>query len=160
MDDETKLKIFEPFFTTKDKFKGTGLGLSTVYGIVKQNNGYVDVCSKPSQWTTFKIYWPITIERSSSDVDGKNDKQNLSGSETILLVEDDADVRSFTSEALKSLGYDVHKAANGMRALEILNSNEHKFDLILTDLIMPELNGKEFIKKAEKIIPNIKVIYV
>lgn len=158
IDKETKVKIFEPFFTTKEKYKGTGLGLSMVYGIVRQNKGSIYVYSEPGEGTMFKIYWPVT-EEEKKDKAIFEEKVKLSGSEKILIVEDNAEVSQFATEALSSLGYDITKSANGREALEIVKSDKEKFDLIITDLIMPELNGKEFIEEVEKIFPDVKVIY-
>ncbi len=160
MDEETKSKIFEPFFTTKDKFKGTGLGLSTVYGIIKQNNSSIYVDSKPGEGTTFNIYWSVSDQKDALKAKAILKSQNFSGDESVLLVEDDAEVCRFAHEALTSFGYNVCEASNGRKAFEIIKKDKDKFDLIVTDLIMPELNGEEFIKKVEKIISNVKVIYV
>ena len=162
INDEIKKKIFEPFFTTKDKFKGTGLGLSTVYGIVKQNSGYISVYSEPDQGTVFKIYWPITSQ-DEEKVNGSGDKDAsnvLSGNESVLIVEDDFAVRQFAYDALATLGYNVSKAANGQLALNLIKAEKCSFDLIVSDIIMPELNGKEFINKAKKILSEVKVIFV
>jgi len=159
MDEETKEKVFEPFFTTKEKYKGTGLGLSMVYGIVKQNNGSVYVYSEPGQGTMFKIYWPVSQEVSKAR-EPVIANELLYGSETILVVEDEEEVCRFASASLTSLGYNVYSAENGRVALELLKEKELNLDLIVTDLIMPELNGKEFVEKAKHILPEVKVIYV
>ena len=159
MDEKTKEKIFEPFFTTKEKYKGTGLGLSMVYGIVKQNNASIYVYSEPDVGTTFKIYWPLTAEQEEKD--GKIlSEQIVNGNETILVVEDEKEVCRFASDSLKSLGYKVYEAENGRAALELMKKETLKPDLIITDLIMPELNGKDFINKVKKFYPQVKVIYV
>lgn len=151
-------KIFDPFFTTKEVNKGTGLGLATVYGIVKQNYGYIDVQTFEGNGTTFNIYWPcfegeIPIENNSSTGEVKG------GNENILLVEDDSNVREISSEKLKSVGYKVNEAANGLQALKIIKSNNQKFDLLVTDLIMPFMNGKELANKIIDIHPDIKVLF-
>ncbi len=159
MDEETKSKIFEPFFTTKGKEKGTGLGLSMVYGIVKQNNGFIYVYSEPGEGTMFKIYWPVTEEKGTLKK-AKVEDTILRGNETILIVEDEEDVRRFASEALTYFGYNVIMAANGRIALELIKKESLKFDLIITDIVMPELNGKDFIKKVRKFYPDVKVLYV
>ena len=159
MDKETKQRIFEPFFTTKEKGKGTGLGLSTVYGIVKQNKGSVYVYSEPGSGTTFKIYWPATEEKNTTKKIEAADTE-LRGSENILIVEDEKEVCRFAADSLMSLGYNVYKANNGRLALALIETEHPKLDMIITDLIMPQLNGKEFIKKAGKIYPDVKVIYV
>ncbi len=159
MDEEVMGKIFEPFFTTKGKYKGTGLGLSMVYGIVKQNHSSIYVYSEPGEGTMFKIYWPAT-EGKIVVSDKSFKEKSLYGRENILVVEDEEDVCRFASDSLMALGYNVHKASNGSIALELIKHKGLKVDLIITDLIMPELNGKEFIKKVREIYPDIKVIYV
>ncbi len=159
MDKEIQQKIFEPFFTTKENFKGTGLGLSTVYGIVKQNKGSIYVYSEPDKGTSLKIYWPVTEEiKTQRDVIPKT--RDLSGNESILLVEDDPAVCTFAWNALTAQGYKVKKTVNGMVAFKKIRSKDCKFDLIITDLIMPELTGRELIEKVKKICPEVKVIYV
>lgn len=156
---ETLSKIFEPFYTTKKEGKGTGLGLSTVYGIVKQNNGSVYVYSEPQQGTTFNIYWPcITIEEQNTDEEN-NDEEILGGNETILVVEDDKSVIEFVRSFLTSLGYNVLTESNGKKALEFSKENPGLFQLLLTDVIMPEMNGKELAEELNKFIPNLKVLY-
>ena len=159
MDENTKQRIFDPFFTTKEVFKGTGLGLSTVYGIVKQNKGSIYVYSEPSAGTIFKTYWPVTLEDEIIKSYETKETQNLSGNESILFVEDDFDVCKFATEALMSLGYSVYKASNGQTALNLIKRKKITFDIIITDLIMPELGGKEFVEKIKKIVPDVKVIY-
>ncbi len=158
-------RIFEPFFTTKSKYKGTGLGLATIYGIVKQNQGSIRVYSEPGQGALFKIYWPIADRQpSDSDPPSSEVSQDLSGDEHILLVEDDIEVLNFAANALMSLGYEIHKAENGATALAWFQSrklsNKSLPHLVVTDLIMPELGGKEFIRKARAMDPNLRVLYV
>ncbi len=160
MDEETKQKIFEPFFTTKDKDKGTGLGLSTVYGIIKQINGFVEVETELNKGTTFKIFLPALIPKNKLLEKNINSDMILTGNETILIVEDKEDVLQFTTNALISLGYKVFSAHNGKEALKILTSNNNLIDLIITDIVMPELNGKELAEQVKKLYPNIKIIFV
>jgi CheY-like chemotaxis protein len=165
MDREHQKQIFEPFFTTKDKDKGTGLGLSMIYGIVKQNQGNIQVYSEPDQGSLFKIYWPAASHTTAPAENTVPRAANLSGTERILLVEDDREVCTFAANALMSLGYEIHKAFNGREALERIETEIGKqgnrsFDLVITDLIMPELNGKAFIKKAKMRMPEMKVIFV
>jgi len=144
MDREVQEKVFEPFFTTKERARGTGLGLSTVYCIVKQNQGHINIYSEPKIGTTIKIYWPATEEKQEKTVVEKSSKKSLKGSETLLLVEDDAAVRDFALKALESYGYRIMIATDGKDALNILNKNcSPKFTLLVTDLIMPEMNGQE-----------------
>lgn len=159
MDAETKKKIFEPFFTTKEKGKGTGLGLSTVYGIVKQNKGTIDVYSEPGHGTTFKIYWPSTVEKKTLETFKKTSEDTFSGNETILFVEDEDAVRNFASCSLRRWGYAVFEASNGRHALELIKENDLHVDLLITDLIMPEMDGMELGEKIGEIFPTIDILY-
>jgi PAS domain S-box-containing protein len=159
MNEETRQKIFEPFFTTKEKLKGTGLGLSTVYGIVKQNNGYIYVYSEQGKGTVLKIFWPSTGEKEVTAPTEIVEEDKPTGNETILLVEDDAEVCEFASTVLRDLGYKVYKAPNGKKALSLFRNKEVNFDLLLTDLIMPEMNGKELAAELKKMYPEILVIF-
>ena len=158
MEKETVQRIFEPFFTTKGKYKGTGLGLSVVYGIVQQNGGFITVYSEPDIGTTIKVYWPVIKEAKKDEF--LTIAENLRyGNETILVVEDEKDVRELAVDSLKSLGYKVFEAENGLKAIELLKKINKRIDAVITDVIMPELNGIEFVKKAKKIFPELKVIY-
>ena len=159
MNEETKSKIFEPFFTTKEMGQGTGLGLATVYGIVKQNKGDIYVYSEPEKGTTIKIYWHLTEEKKITDINEKTGKDTFTGYETILVVEDDMGVRNFTSEALKKFGYTVYEAPNGKKALELIKEKKIQMNLLLTDLVMPEMNGKELASKVKKMFPATEVLY-
>ncbi len=159
MSDEVKRRIFEPFFTTKQMGRGTGLGLATVYGIVKQNNGCIYVYSEPGIGTTFKIYWP-TIEEEILYKKDDRKEENLKGNETILLVEDDDLVRDFAYNALINLGYRVFEASNGKEALELIQKKNLRVDLLITDLIMPELNGKELAEKIKERFPSLPIIFI
>ena len=158
---ELLTRIFEPFFTTKTKHEGTGLGLSMIYGIVKQNKGGVQVYSEEGRGTLFKIYWPV-CRAPGKTISSRPDPvvENLSGHESVLVVEDDPDVCHFAANCLLSLGYMVHKAFDGEQALAFLHENQGPVDLIITDLIMPNLGGKALAKKALAHLPAIKVIYV
>jgi len=160
MDAETRQRIFEPFFTTKDIDHGTGLGLSTVYGIVKQNNGYIWVYSEPGQGTTFKIYFPGTTE---SDRPAKKECvliEDLHGSETVLIVEDDHRLRNLTQKLLKRYGYQVLAAQNGKDALKVADGYEGPIHLVLTDVVMPGMSGKEMVERLQSLRPDIQVIYM
>jgi signal transduction histidine kinase len=159
MEEEIREKIFEPFFTTKDKGLGTGLGMSTVYGIVKQNNGSIYAFSEPGLGTRIKIYWPATEEEKLPDETQVLTKAALQGQETILVVEDDEGVRNFIGTALRDLGYTVHESINGKKALEILHQNGMTVDLIITDLIMPEMNGKELATEVGKFLPEVRILF-
>ena len=158
MDKPTLEKIFEPFFTTKESGKGTGLGLSTVYGIVNQNQAYISVYSEPNRGTTFRIYWPVA-EITAEIKDTKTESSIQKGNEVILLVEDEDEVRTFGEEALISMGYHVHVAENGKAALELIKKEKINPQLLVTDMIMPGMDGKELSDRVIKLLPKIKVIY-
>jgi len=157
MSPELKDKIFEPFFTTKGPGKGTGLGLSTVYGIVKQHNGYIHAYSEPDHGTCFKIYLP----RVNADIDEMDIKQAMSltgGTETILVVDDDESIRSLIIDSLQPLGYNIIPASVGAEALEIIRMHEQKIDLVLSDIIMPGMNGKQLLDTILQEYPETKTI--
>ncbi|MBI3651911.1 MAG: PAS domain S-box protein [Acidobacteria bacterium] len=160
MDQETISRIFEPFFTTKEQGKGTGLGLSTVYGIVKQNGGHIEVLSAIGQGTTFKIYLPRLAE---TQVETQVERETLiirGGGEKILLVEDDSFVRDLAGTALREFGYVVTESASGAEAFQLLSAEEQPFDLLLTDVVMPQMNGHELAQKASGKYPDLKVLYM
>jgi CheY-like chemotaxis protein len=162
MDADTQAHIFEPFFTTKEKGKGTGLGLATVYGIVKQSGGYVWVYSEPGQGTSFKIYLPrIEDTQSGSSRDRKPDTLSLPrGSETVLLVEDEKGVRELAREYLEMSGYAVIEAENGHMALELAAMHAGQIHLLMTDVVMPGISGRELAERASQIRPGIKILYM
>jgi len=160
MDKTILNRIFEPFFTTKEIHKGTGLGLATVYGIVKQNDGYIDVDSVKGQGTTCKIYWPATGEKASPEMVQLLKHKALAGNETILLVEDDEGVREFTASTLKNFGYTVIEATNGRKAIDLITDQKPLVDLLITDIIMPEMNGQELAENLKDIIPMERVLFV
>jgi PAS domain S-box-containing protein len=162
MDSETQSHIFEPFFTTKGP-KGTGLGLSTVYGIVKQSGGYIWVYSEPGRGTTFKIYLPRVAERAESPalvVSSAESAAAEPGTETILLVEDEANLRYLARQFLEKQGYRVIEAADGVVAMQIAVAHEGVIHLLLTDVIMPGMNGRELAQRMSEIRPNTKVLYM
>jgi len=168
MDGETIDKIFEPFYTTKEKGHGTGLGMSTVYGIIKQNNGFISIDSKPNKGSTINVYWPSVDEKlhaEDSMTDLLTDDEKLRGKECILVVEDDHDVRYFTSFALRNLGYTVLEAKSGKEALDIAKhhvsseNGDEKINLMITDLIMPGMNGKVLADKIIELSDTIKILY-
>lgn len=159
MDEETCNHIFEPFFTTKGRDKGTGLGLSTVYGIVKQNNGCINVYSELHKGTTFKIYFPRIGEKEKKETISSDNLSNLQGSETILLVEDESSVRELTRKILIKFGYNILSADNGKEALEVYQNHKGSIDLLLTDVIMPVMSGRELTNKLLKQQPELKVLY-
>lgn len=160
MDHETMDRVFEPFFTTKEEGKGTGLGLSTVYGIIKQNNGMIYVYSEPGKGTTFKVYWPITEKEEKEIKKEEKIGNTVYGNETILVVEDNDNVRDLIVSSLKNMGYKIYEAQNGKEALELLKTKKIKPDLLITDVIMPEINGEELSKNIEKFIPDIKILFI
>jgi two-component system cell cycle sensor histidine kinase/response regulator CckA len=160
MDEATKAHIFEPFFTTKERGKGTGLGLSTVFGIVQQSKGYIAVYSEVGRGTTFKIYLPITAETVAPTLSQSTAPGHDLGSETILLVEDDTVVRRFAANALRRRHYQVLEAANGSAARVVFAEAAARIDLILTDVIMPGMNGLELAAELRRTHPDLKVIYM
>ena len=157
---ETLSRIFEPFFTTKGQGKGTGLGLSTVYGIVKQSEGSIGVYSEPDHGTVFKIYFPMVDEGFDSMETEKVNPESMSGTETILMVEDEEGVRSLVNLALLSGGYKVLKADDGEAALAICSSHEGPIHLLLTDVVMPQMSGPEVAGKVAALRPGIKVLFM
>ncbi len=159
MDEETRQRVFEPFFTTKETKKGTGLGLSTVYGIVKQNLGYINVYSEPGRGTTFKIYWPATHLKATDEVDSHSMEISRQGKGLILFVEDETQLRELAAGALRARGYKVMEAANGLEALNLLKCSDKSFNLIITDVIMPVMNGDELARQAAEICPDIKILF-
>jgi len=160
MDTTIQTHIFEPFFTTKERGKGTGLGLATVYGIVKQSSGLIMVDSTPGVGTSFRMYFPVVQVPDEQVSKAAAQKAVATGSETILLVEDEAALREITQEYLQSLGYQVLAASNGMLALDICRSHQGHIELILTDIIMPGVPGPEVVKSALTMRPDLRVIYV
>lgn len=160
MDAETQKRIFEPFFTTKEVGKGTGLGLATVYGIIKQNNGYIWVYSELNVGTTFKIYLPVAVDEDAPDTADFESSENLFGTEIILLVEDDANVRELTGEILKNNGYKVIVAGNGSEALQEINDVQEDIDLLITDVIMPGMNGRDLAQRLKRVFPELETIYI
>jgi len=159
MDSNTKSRIFEPFFTTKEQGRGTGLGLATVYGIIKQHRGSIWVYSEPGKGTTFRIYLPQT-DRKPDITDDYTGDHGVSGDETILIVEDQEQVRNMTSIMLKQQGYRVLEAENGHKALEIAGSFDGKIHLLLSDVVMPGMNGRELYNELLKIRQDMKSLFI
>ena len=161
MDAETREHIFEPFFTTKGPGKGTGLGLAMVYGIVKQSEGYIWVYSEPGQGTTFRIYLPrVGTEGIQEDIEDESDTVLSQGTETILVVEDDKALRQMVRLALKEQGYAVLDAENGRDAIQIAEQHGSTIRLLLTDVIMPEMNGRELAHALTPLHPDMKVLFM
>jgi PAS domain S-box-containing protein len=158
MDKRTMENIFEPFFSTKEPGKGTGLGLATVYGIVTQNGGFIDVQSKVGRGTTFHIYFPRLM--GEADNPRESDLSALKGSGTVLLVEDEEIVRHMATKILKKIGYRVINVETPRAAIALCENRKKKIDLILTDVVMPEMNGCEMIERISAIRPGIKVLFM
>ena len=160
MDAETQARIFEPFFTTKERGKGTGLGLSTVYGIVRQSGGHIWVYSEPGRGSTFKVYLPRAETRSETHKVPVFTPDPEGGSEAVLVVEDEAPVRKLLCSVLKSKGYRVSEAASGAEALEVNRSAPAPIQLLVTDLVMPGMGGRELGEHMMDAQPGLKVLYV
>jgi signal transduction histidine kinase len=160
MDAQTQDHIFEPYFTTKELGKGTGLGLAMVYGIVKQSGGHIWVYSEPGHGTSFKIYFPVVRGFSANPQPLERNVALPRGSETILVVDDDASLREVTSEFLRGGGYTVLLAESAAHAIQIAESHEGVIDFLLTDVIMPKMNGRELASRLSKPRPEMKVLYV
>jgi PAS domain S-box-containing protein len=158
MDEATREKIFEPFFTTKEPGKGTGLGLAIVYGIIKQHNGYITVSSTPEQGTEVSIYFRLVQGEEGRSV-SSSPAQLKTGTETILIAEDDNDVRSLDRELFEECGYTVIEAGNGQQALELFQEHKEQIDLVMFDVIMPKMNGREVFEEIRKIRPDMKVLF-
>ena len=160
MDFDTQKKIFEPFFSTKARGKGTGLGLATVYGIIKQNKGFINVYSEPGKGTTFRLYFPC-----HDGAPGTRDNdcpQNLyrAKGETVLAVEDETGILDLVERLLSQLGYTPLTARSPREALELVRSYKETIDLLITDVVMPEMNGVELASLIQTIMPNIRVLYM
>ena len=160
IDKEVISHIFEPFFTTKPKGSGTGLGLSTCFGIVKQNHGEINVYSEPGYGTTFKIHLPIFEGETAALYTSQGQKELPKGTETVLVTEDDISILNIVSDLLSNSGYHVHAASNGHEALAMVRDSYKKFDLLITDVIMPLMGGRELADKLNEIQPNIPVLYM
>ena len=163
MDENTKLRVFEPFFTTKDVGKGTGLGLSSVYGIVKQHNGYITVDSEPGKGATFNIYLPV-IESEAEQEEREDSKIHTPfpevGTETLLLAEDDPEVREIVMTVFERAGYRVIEAVDGEDAIVKFMEHKDSIKLLVSDLIMPKKNGKEVYEAIRKVAPDMKVLFI
>jgi two-component system cell cycle sensor histidine kinase/response regulator CckA len=159
MDEKTRERIFEPFFTTKEVGKGTGLGLATVYGIVRQHDGYINVYSEPGRGTTFRIYLPLVSGTAAG-----NEKPVTSlpagGAETVLLAEDDEYVRKSDKEILENFGYNVIEAVDGEEAIEKFTRHGDEIDMLILDVIMPKKNGREVYETVKSIRPDIKAVFM
>ncbi len=160
MDKETQAHIFEPFFTTKEKGEGTGLGLATVYGIIKQSGGYIYVQSEMTKGTIFNLYFPRVDEPLDYEEKTRIADINLYGNETILVVEDQDEVRHLIMEALKVYGYNVLEAPHGGSALLTCEKYDGNIDLIISDIVMPQMNGQELVDRLLPLQPDMKVLFI
>ena len=159
MDEKTKEKIFEPFFTTKEAGKGTGLGLSIVYGIIRQHNGYINAYSEPDKGTTFRIYLPIV--KAAAEVNKPVElAEPAGGTETVLLAEDNAEVRKITRSVLEAFGYTVFEAVDGEDAVNRFMKNKDSIELLIFDVIMPLKSGKDAYEEILRVRPDINVLFI
>lgn len=159
MSADVKMNLFEPFFTTKEMGKGTGLGLATVYGIVNQNKGFIQVYSEPGAGTAFQIYLPAVWEVPEATC-GVNTSADCHGNECVLIVEDDPVIRELAKTILKKYGYTVLDAGHPAEAIEISKQYDYPIDLLITDVVMPGMNGKELKDRIEQDRPGIRVLYM
>jgi PAS domain S-box-containing protein len=160
MDEKTRSRVFDPFFTTKEKVGSTGLGLSTVYGIVKQNNGYVWVYTEHGKGTTFKVYFPKVTEDVTAGKEQAKFSGEISGFETVLIVEDNDTLRNLAKNVLQKYGYEILEAENGEKALNVSETHEGPIHLLLTDVVMPKMGGREAADRLQPLYPQMKVIYM
>jgi CheY-like chemotaxis protein len=160
MDRDTLDNLFEPFFTTKDIGKGTGLGLATIYGIVKQNNGFINVYSDPGQGSTFKIYLPRLVAEEDTDKAVPEKKIAAGGTETILLVEDEPTILRMTRMMLERKGYSVLSAATPAEAIEKAKNHSAVIDLFITDVVMPQMNGRDLAGQITEIYPDTGQLFM
>jgi CheY-like chemotaxis protein len=160
MDQQTQERIFEPFFTTKEKGKGTGLGLATVYGIVKRSGGYIWVYSEPGHGTTFKIYLPRTEDERPKTVEPVSNAGSHVADRLLLVVEDDPILRKIFTKMLEKKGYRVRTASSGDDALALVEKEKLRPDLLITDVIMPGMDGRTLVEKMQSILKDQKVLYM
>ncbi|MGB3222720.1 MAG: PAS domain S-box protein [Desulforhopalus sp.] len=160
MDNETLSHLFEPFFTTKELGKGTGLGLAMAYGIVKQNKGFINVYSEPDHGTTFKIYLPQHAAKVFPRTEPKQDQAAVTGGETILLVEDELDILKMSTMMLEGMGYTVIVAGTPGEAIRLAREHQGRIDLLMTDVVMPEMNGRDLARNIMSIYPDIKRLFM
>jgi len=160
MDEQTRSHLFEPFYTTKAQGQGTGLGLSTVYGIVKQSNGEIAVYSEPAHGTCIKVYFPVVAEPAVEHAAEVLRSEVLSGTETILLVEDEEAVRKLVRRTLEKQGYQLLVAASGSEALAIVQGYPGRIQLVITDVVMPQMGGRQLAERLKALRPEIRVVFV
>jgi CheY-like chemotaxis protein len=160
MDAATRARIFEPFFTTKPVGQGTGLGLSTVYGIVRQTGGSITVYSEPGKGSTFRIYLPAAAEHTEAALRGRDSGAMRNGSETILVAEDDGQVRSLIRRSLEACGYRVLEAAHGEEALARAAEHAGAIHLLVTDVVMPRLGGQTLAERLRAERSNLRIVFL
>jgi two-component system cell cycle sensor histidine kinase/response regulator CckA len=161
MDQETREHLFEPFFTTKDRGQGSGLGLATVYGIVTQTGGHIAVESAPGAGSTFRIYLPrLDDETTIAEPQRRLRSEEVRGDEVVLLVEDDGAVRAMARQALAAHGYQVIEAGSGSEALRIESEHKGPIHLLVTDVVMPRMSGRQLAERIQRLRPEIRVVYM
>src|SRR5438046_518320 len=160
MDRETQARAFEPFFTTKPLNEGTGLGLAVVYGVVRQSGGYIHLESELGEGTTFRIYLPRVSGAPAPAHEPAPAAPPPRGSETILFVEDDAAIRGLVASALKGLGYRVLSASDGAAAMHVAQSHSGEIHLLVSDLVMPAVGGRELAARLKSTVPDLKVVFI
>jgi two-component system cell cycle sensor histidine kinase/response regulator CckA len=160
MDRDTQAQVFEPFFTTKEVGQGTGLGLSTAYGIVTQARGHIGVESRPGAGTTFRVHLPTDAHAADVEAPAEADAAPRTGRETILVVEDEAAVRSLARDVLSRLGYEVLVASDGRQALDVAKRHRRRIDLLVSDVVLPRLRGVEVADRLRARRPGLRVLYI
>jgi signal transduction histidine kinase len=160
MDAATKAHLFEPFFTTKGLGKGTGLGLATIYGIIKQSNGYIYVESEPGKGAEFRIYLPADLQGRAVPIPSRHPHRQSGGTETVLVVDDEQRVRSMVCQALRSHGYTVWEAGHGEEALALWREQRPPIDLLITDMVMPRMSGRQLAERLVQDRPDLKVLFI
>jgi CheY-like chemotaxis protein len=157
MDKALIQRIFDPFFTTKEKGKGTGLGLSMVYGVVRNHGGFVRVTSEPGHGSVFRVYLPVSGKPEDAGGEDRTDRK-LRGQERILVVDDEEDIRTFLGDIFKEYGYDVVLAGNGREAISLFGDLKDRIDLVILDMVMPKMGGRETFLKLKGIDPDVRVL--